>query len=63
MSEPFITTHIGDMPINSEGMRTLVDEINRLQAEDNKLKRMSTGSPDIIITTHIGDLPVNPDDM
>lgn len=35
---PIMTSSIGDIPINSEGMRKTVSEISRLTAENNNLK-------------------------
>jgi hypothetical protein len=38
--EAFMTSAIGDLPINSEGMRKAVDEINRLMTENERLSAL-----------------------
>lgn len=35
----FMTSPIGDLPINSDGLRKAIDEIRRLQNEIAKLKK------------------------
>ena len=38
-SEAYMTSPIGDLPINSDGLRKAIDEIVRLKQELNKLKK------------------------
>lgn len=35
----FMTSPIGDLPINSDGLRKAVDELDRLRAENNRLNK------------------------
>lgn len=36
-AEPFMTSPIGDLPLNSDGLRRAVDEIARLKKENENL--------------------------
>ena len=38
--EAFMTSPIGDLPVNSDGMRKAVDEISRLMEENGKLSKL-----------------------
>lgn len=38
-SEAFMTSPIGDLPVNSDGLRKAVDEIARCHAEIKRLKQ------------------------
>lgn len=42
MSEAFMTSPIGDLPINSEGLRTAIDEITRLKRVIAEMKPQRT---------------------
>lgn len=53
---PFMTSPIGDLPIDSEGLKTAIDEIARLRyIIENTVK--PTNTP--FMTSAIGDLPLN----
>lgn len=39
ISTPFMTSPIGDLPINSEGMRKAIDYIAQLQCDKNELQK------------------------
>jgi hypothetical protein len=38
--DAFMTSAIGDLPVNSDGMRKAVDEISRLTEENGKLSKL-----------------------
>lgn len=76
-TEPFMTSAIGDLPINTEGMRKAVDKIDELMLENtrltlerddavnraNEITNAAVNGKPAFMTSPIGDLPVNTDGL